>query len=600
MSAVTGKDPASAASAATAAGEAVMTTASTSDARVSGSQEGLAAWYHALDGLLAYGRARLGLDPADTDWARNQVLALFGLSSYPTGEDGFIGGLPGPQDAGSETTGPDVRTSPAGMPAEVPAVPDVPAGPGVVLRALDDAAHAAGLYDAADDERFDDIYMGLLAPRPSVLQKRFERVWREDGPMAAMEDFYRSCCAFDYVKKERLDRNIRFTSHGLVITINLAKPEFATQAKAAAGNAVSGGYPSCTICHENEGFAGRDKRTLRTIPLTLGGQPWFWQFSPYGYFEQHGICVNRRHTPMHVSRETFVHLLDFVDQFPGYFLGCNAALPRIGGSVLAHDHYQGGLERLPMHTADAWATLMPDRRTDRSGDSGDRTGEAMSGAAGTLPNGVADGSPRTIVEILDWPGTAVRVVSRSRQDIIDVSERIRAAWADYSDPALGIACRDASGARQSSLSPACVITDRGYEMNLIFRNNAVSEEYPEGVFHAHPQYFAVKHEPIGLIEAQGLFILPARLIRQLRELEGALLSGAPLPDDLAAFRPQWDELVPSVEKLRQGGGATEEAVRQAMRDELGSVCHRILENTAVFKNKADTLGFLERIGFSRV
>lgn len=551
-----------------AAAQAAVPATDVDGAQESGTQKGLAAWYHALDGLLAYGRARLGLDPADTDWARNQVLALFGLSSYPTGQDGFVGGLSELGGADSETAGPDEITSPA--------------GPGAVLRALDDAAHAAGLYDAGDDERFDDLYMGLLTPRPSVLQKRFERVRREDGPMAAMGDFYRSCCAFDYVKKERLDRNIRFTSHGLVITINLAKPEFATQAKAAAGNAVSGGYPSCTICHENEGFAGRDKRTLRTIPLTLGGQPWFWQFSPYGYFEQHGICVNRRHTPMHVSRETFVHLLDFVDQFPGYFLGCNAALPRIGGSVLAHDHYQGGLERLPMHTAHAWATLIPDGTTGQGEDPGDGR------------------SPRTIVEILDWPGTAVRVVSRSRQDIIDVSERIRAAWADYSDPAQGIACRDASGARQSSLSPACVITDRGYEMNLIFRNNAVSEEYPEGVFHAHPQYFAVKHEPIGLIEAQGLFILPARLIRQLRELEGVLLSGAPLPDDLVAFRPQWDELVPVVGQLRQDGDATEEAVRQSVREELGSVCYRILENTAVFKNKSDTLEFLERIGFNRI
>ncbi len=242
-----------------------------------------------------------------------------------------------------------------------------------------------------------------------------------------------------------------------------------------------------------------------------------------------------------------------------------------------------------MHTAPAWATLVPDQ--EASGMPGDRAGTATDGTAGAQTGRDTGRPAHTIVEILDWPGTAVRVVSRSRQDIIDISERIRAAWADYSDPAQGIAARDASGARQSSLSPACVITDRGYEMNLIFRNNAVSEEYPEGVFHAHPQYFAVKHEPIGLIEAQGLFILPARLIRQLRGLEGALLSGAQLPDDLAAFRPQWDELVPAVAKLRHGGGATEETVRQAVRDELGSVCHRILGNTAVFKNKADTLGF---------
>ena len=216
--------------------------------------------------------------------------------------------------------------------------------------------------------------------------------------MAAMQWFYDYCVANNYVKRAQLDRNPRFDSHGLTVTINLAKPEFKNMKKAAAGNAVSGGYPKCTICHENEGFAGRDKRTLRTLPVTLGGESWFWQFSPYGYFDQHGICVNTDHTPMHVDRDTFGHLLDFVDRFPGYFLGCNAALPRIGGSVLAHDHYQGGGELLPMHKAATWAAFT-----------------------------LAD-YPDAVVEILDWPGTAVRVVSKNRQSIIDVSDIIREAW----------------------------------------------------------------------------------------------------------------------------------------------------------------------------
>ena len=172
---------------------------------------------------------------------------------------------------------------------------------------------------------------------------------------------------------------------------------------------MAGGYPSCTICHENEGFAGRDKRTLRTVPVTLGGEPWFWQFSPYGYFHQHGICVNTEHTPMHVDRDTFGHLLDFVDRFPGYFLGCNAALPRIGGSVLAHDHYQGGGEHLPMHKAAAWATFH------------------------------MNGYPDAVVEILDWPGTAVRVVSRNRDAIVEISDMIRLAWQQFDDSAANIA-----------------------------------------------------------------------------------------------------------------------------------------------------------------
>ena len=351
---------------------------------------------------------------------------------------------------------------------------------------------------------------------------------------------------------------------GTQVLINLAKPEFKNMKKAAAGNSVAGGYPSCTICHENEGFAGRDKRTLRTVPVTLGGEPWFWQFSPYGYFHQHGICVNTEHTPMHVDRDTFGHLLDFVDRFPGYFLGCNAALPRIGGSVLAHDHYQGGGEHLPMHKAAAWATFH------------------------------MNGYPDAVVEILDWPGTAVRVVSRNRDAIVEISDMIRLAWQQFDDSAANIASHDADGNRQSAVSPSAIITDRGYEMSLIFRNNAVSSEYPEGVFHAHPEFWPIKQEPIGLIEAQGLFILPGRLVDQLAQLENALAEGQPLPASVSEFTLEWDELTAAL-----NGNRDRAAIHQAVHEELGSVCERILGNTAVFKTKEQTVAFLAELGLTR-
>ena len=316
---------------------------------------GLDAVYASIDALVDFARKRLELDPRDADWTRNRIFELFSLDSYrPTG-------------ATSDDTLPDD-----------------------LLTRFRAAAVAAGLFDADEGPVYADIVMGMLSGTPSAAQDRFEAVEREHGGMEAMRWFYDYCVANNYVKKGVLDKNPRFDSHGLVITINLAKPEFKNMKKAAAGNSVAGGYPACTICHENEGFAGRNKRTLRTIPATLGDEPWFWQFSPYGYFYQHGICVNDEHTPMHVSRSTFGHLLDFVDRFPGYFLGCNAALPRIGGSVLAHDHYQGGGELLPMHKAAAWATM-------------------------TLPE-----YPDATIEILDWPGTAVRVVAKSRDTIIEV------------------------------------------------------------------------------------------------------------------------------------------------------------------------------------
>lgn len=490
--------------------------------------------YAAIDALIGYAVRRLDLDPRNEDWTRNRILELYGLDSY------------------------DVSDGPTGDGATSGETDDI----NVLLDRFRTAAATAGLFGAEDGAVQADIVMGLLSRCPADLQDRFAAIERERGGKEAMRWFYDYCVANTYVKRAQLDANPRFDSHGLVVTINLAKPEFKNMAKAAAGNAVAGGYPKCTICHENEGFAGRNKRTLRTMPVMLGGEPWFWQFSPYGYFNEHGICVNTAHTPMHVDRDTFVQLLDFVDRFSGYFLGCNAALPRIGGSVLAHDHFQGGGELLPMHKAPAWATLR-------------------------LP-----AYPDATVEILDWPGTAVRVVSASRETIVEISDMIRRAWIEYDDPAADIASHDADGNRQSALSPSVIVTDRGYEMSLIFRNNAVSETYPDGIFHAHPEYYPVKQEPIGLIEAQGLFILPGRLVEQLGAIEDALVSGGDLPDAVGEFALEWEELTAAL-----AGNREREAVRAAIREELGSVCERILGNTAVFKTKEQTRGFLASLGF---
>ena len=481
----------------------------------------------AIDSLMDYAGRGLGLDPRDAHWQRNRLLSLLALDSYE----------PSTGSSGDDT-------------------------PDALVARLYDAAAGAGLLDvdATPLPVFLDMLMGALSLKPSTLQDHFAAIERELGAMAAMTWFYGYCVANTYVRKAALEANPRFESHGLVVTINRAKPEFKTMKSAAQGNSVRGGYPLCAICHENEGFAGANKRTLRTIPVTLGGKPWFWQFSPYGYFNQHGICVNTRHTPMHVDRSTFINLLDFVDRFPGYFLGCNAALPRIGGSVLAHDHYQGGGELLPMHRAGAWATM-------------------------SMP-----GYPDSIVEILDWPGTAVRVVSRSRMDVVNVSETIRQGWINYSNRDLDIECEGEDG-RQSALSPTVIITKRGYEMSLIFRNNAVNPQYPEGIFHAHPKYFAIKQEPIGLIEAQGLFVLPGRLVRQLGQIEDALVSREPLPDAERDFAPQWEELVRLLD-----GSRDRAVIHAAIQDELGSVCERILENTAVFKHKELTREFLAGLG----
>ena len=392
---------------------------------------------------------------------------------------------------------------------------------------------------------------------PSQVNAKFQTLLSQSGKVA-MDWLYSYCVHNDYVKKAVLDKNPRFDAEGLVITINKAKPEFKDAKKAKAGNSVEGGFAKCVICRENEGLSSRNKRTLRTVDITLDGEKWFWQYSPYGYFNEHGITVNCNHTPMHVDKSTFAKLMDFVDLFPHYFIGCNAALPRIGGSVLAHDHYQGGGEILPMHKAKAKYTLKH------------------------------ASYPEAVVEVVDWQGTVVRVVSKERTTISELSEIIRKAWVGYSNPELGIIAEDEDGVH-SSISPTVIKTERGYEMSIIFRNNITSEQYPDGVFHAHPEFHSVKKESIGLIEAQGLFILPGRLEEQLAKIEKLIEEDKPLSAELAEFKLVYDE-------VKAIGGD----VSEAMKKELGSICSRILDNTAVFKDKKITLNFLIDLGLEKV
>ncbi|MGN1103942.1 MAG: hypothetical protein ACI4QI_03615 [Candidatus Coproplasma sp.] len=406
------------------------------------------------------------------------------------------------------------------------------------------------------EEEADEVY-GALSLMPSEVNAKFQSLLKQGGK-AATDWFYNYCVHNDYVKKAKLDNNPRFESAGLIVTINKAKPEFRDPKKAKAGNSVDGGFAKCVICRENEGYGARNKRTLRTVDLTLGGQSWFWQYSPYGYFHEHGIAVNCEHIPMHIDEGTFTRLMDFVDMFPHYFIGCNAALPRIGGSVLAHDHYQGGGEILPMHKAKAAYTLKHAKYPD------------------------------AIIEVVDWPGTVVRVCSHSRRDIVELCEEIRKAWVDFNNPELGIIAEDSEGIH-NSISPTVVKTDRGYEMSVILRSNITSEEYPDGVFHAHPEFHTIKKESIGLIEAQGLFILPGRLEAELGEIENIIKSNSPLPPEYAPFKLVYDETKAIYESEKID-------IHEAMKKELGSICSRILENTAVFKDRQLTIKFMQDLG----
>ena len=474
--------------------------------------------YESIDRLIDYAKKHLGLSDKNTDYVRNGVLSALSLAFPSTG-------------AKSDK------------------------GVAELLSEFTAAALEAKLFEPEESEKYCDFIMGELSLSPERLQTEFYAAEKSGGGKKATDAFYTYCVNNNYVKKAVLDKNPRFEADGLVITINKAKPEFRDAKKAAAGNSVGGGYPSCSICHENEGFVGRSKRTLRTIDLTLGGQKWFWQFSPYGYFYQHGIAVNYEHIPMHVDIGTFDRLMDFADRFPHYFIGCNAALPRIGGSVLAHDHYQGGGESLPLHKAKAAYTL-------------------------------SDKDTGAVIEVLDWPGTVVRVVDKDRNAVRATSEKIRAAWVDFDAPELGIIHETKDGIH-NAISPTVVKTKRGYEMSIILRSNITSEKYPDGVFHAHPEFHVIKKESIGLIEAQGLFILPGRLEKELGEIVDCIVKVEALPKDMSDYKSVYDEIIELC-----GGKRGKADVEQAVKKELGSICSRILDNTAVFKDKKLTVDFI--------
>ena len=407
----------------------------------------------------------------------------------------------------------------------------------------------------------EDAIYGELSLLPSEMDKRFSEILKDSGSKAATEWLYNYCVNNKYVKKDVLDKNPRFdTENGLTVTINKAKPEFRDPKKAKAGNSVDGGFAKCVICRENEGFGARNKRNLRTVSISLGAQPWFWQYSPYGYFHEHGIAVNCEHIPMHVDRQTFVNLLDFVDMFPHYFIGCNAPLERIGGSVLAHDHYQGGGEVLPLHKAKIRRYIKDMRH------------------------------PTAKIGILEWAGTVIRIKSDKRNEIADVAERLREAWINYSNPELGIIAEDNNGVH-NAISPTVIKTADGYEMNVILRSNITSEKYPDGVFHAHPEYHAIKKESIGLIEAQGLFILPGRLEEELNKIKRIIEAKSALPPEYAEFKLVYDE----TKALYESGKYAD--IHKALQEELGSICYRILENSAVFKREEDFLRFIKTAGF---
>ena len=425
--------------------------------------------------------------------------------------------------------------------------------PAVLKELLDDACARGVLTDNSVTGRdlLDTALMGRFTPRPAQVIARFQALYAQ-SPERATDWFYRFCQDANYIRRDRIVRDMKWktaTEYGeLDITINLSKPEKDPRAIAAARNASSG-YPKCQLCVENEGYAGRldhpARQNLRMIPISIAGKPWFFQYSPYVYYNEHCIALNAAHTPMKIDRACFVKLLDFVGQFPHYFLGSNADLPIVGGSILAHDHFQGGCYSFAMEKAPVETPLT------FLGFSDVETG------------------------IVKWPMSVLRLTALSPERLTDLAEKILNAWRSYSDPAAQIFA-ETDGTPHNTVTPIARRRGAAYELDLVLRNNLTTAEHPFGVYHPHAELHHIKKENIGLIEVMGLAVLPARLKTEMAVLADAILAGENLRDNPAtALHADWAE--------RFAAECTVENVQEILRREIGLVFSTVLEHAGVYK-----------------
>ena len=495
----------------------------------------------AAQGLADYAAAH-GLTGADDRvWAYNAILECAGATG-PAPAPGWVLGTPAPGDAF-----------------------DLDA----TLAAISEAAVANGVADdtASGRDRASCRVMGLLMPRPSQVSARFHELAAHD-PKAATDWFYQLCCDAGYVRRSAIARNVKWSTPtrwgDLEITINLSKPEKDPREIAAAGVAANDGekYPACQLCIENEGYPGRAasapggahpaRQNLRIIPLELGGERWGLQYSPYAYFNEHCIAMSAHHRPMHIDRATLGCLLDFVDTVPHYFIGSNADLPIVGGSILSHDHFQGGAHEFPMMRA--------------------ATAETFAMAA----------HPNVGGEVLEWPLSVLRLTAASRDELLGACVHVIDAWRSWSDVAAGVIARDEDGTPHNTVTPVIRRVGARDEAYLALRCNVTTSEHPLGVFHPHAEYHHIKRENIGLIEVMGLAILPPRLVPELEAVRGHLLAGdldALEADELTASHAAWARDV----YARRAAELTPEGALDVLHEEVGAVFGRVLENAGVFK-----------------
>lgn len=497
--------------------------------------------YDAIKGLVEYGRNTGLLKEEDEIYARNQILEVLKLDEY------------------EEPEGP-VENSDLEK----------------ILKELLDYACEAGVLESDSvvyRDLFDTKLMNCLMPRPSEVTAEFWKRY-EESPQAATDYFYKLSQDSDYIRRYRVCKDLKWktaTRYGdLDITVNLSKPEKDPKAIAAAKLAKQSGYPKCLLCMENVGYAGRvnhpARNNHRIITLTINGSRWGFQYSPYVYYNEHCIVFNGQHVPMKIDKAAFIKLFDFVKLFPHYFLGSNADLPIVGGSILSHDHFQGG------HYTFAMAKAPIEKHFQMEGFEDVEAG------------------------IVFWPMSVLRLRGKDSDRLIDLADIVLKAWREYTDEAAFVYA-ETDGEPHNTITPIARKNGDMFELDLVLRNNITTEEFPLGVYHPHQELHHIKKENIGLIEVMGLAVLPSRLKKELSDLGQAIIEGRDIrADEELAKHADWvDEFLPKYASI------TAENVDQILQEEVGLVFARVLEDAGVYKcteEGRDAFGrFLASVGF---
>lgn len=433
---------------------------------------------------------------------------------------------------------------------------------------LDYAQEQGILKENSITERdlFDTRIMGLLVPYPSTVIDQFN-IRYERSPKEATDYYYQFSQSTDYIRRYRIKKDIKWSTHTeygeIDITINLSKPEKDPKAIAAAKYAKQSGYPKCLLCKENVGYAGRAnhpaRQNHRIIPVTICGQSWSFQYSPYVYYNEHCIVFNNEHTPMKIDKAAFQKLLDFVALFPHYFVGSNADLPIVGGSILTHDHFQGGNYEFAMAKAQIEKKFS------------------------------IKGFDQVELGIVKWPMSVIRLSSKRKDSLVELADHILSKWRSYSDESVSIFAQT-KGELHNTITPIARKRGECYELDLVLRNNLTTKEHPEGLFHPHAELHHIKKENIGLIEVMGLAILPPRLKEEMELLKNYILEGNYLQtNELIMKHAHWVEaFLPKYDRI------TQENIDEIIQDEIGKVFQKVLEHAGVYKRTQEGQAAFER------